>query len=245
MTWKQKTHSTSSIGQLATPQSQRQALDHHNLSSCCEHLSQPTSCPNSGRILPLPLSPMHLHRSLRAGGGGEGVAHWLLVRISRSVLLACTSSVEGGFRSLSGVPEAESFWGDTLLELYDVHDRPAREAPPKLRVPAPWSAHQVLMPACSQAWPTAVGTAWCPAWRLLERRGSCKAVARGPGARAWSLRDHVLGANPPLPTSICHHSPQLTHWSPLLQKPHMGSQRCYDGVQPLSTPEHNIFMCSF
>lgn len=57
------------------------------------------------------------------------------------------------------------------------------------------------MPARSRAWPpeAAVGTAWRPAWRLLEHPGGCKAVARVRvrGARAWGLlgpHPSVLGA---------------------------------------------------
>lgn len=90
-----------------------------------------------------------------------------------------------GFQKLLGV----FFWG-TLFGPYDVHDRPTRKAPPNSREPALRSAHRVLMPASPPARPAAaaVCAAWCPAWRLLEYLDSCKAVARGRGARARGHR---------------------------------------------------------
>ena len=59
------------------------------------------------------------------------------------------------------------------------------------------------MPARSRAGPTleaAVGTAWRPAWRLLEHPGGCKAVARVRvrGARALVLEPRPWSvATPP------------------------------------------------
>lgn len=109
----------------------------------------------------------------------------------------------------------ECFWGICFFSFMTVHDRPTRKVSPKLRVPAPRGTHRVLMPARSWAWPraAAVGTAWRPAWRLLEHPGSCKAVAWGtcPGP-PWATS---LERTHSCPASICHYSPQFSPWSPL------------------------------